>query len=62
MKERLSGRSGGYSSGKQVFEGICICFSTGDCIVEEIKASNSVTELEGMSGVLSNPGTLPSAG
>lgn len=26
VKDRLSGRSGGYSSGKQVFEGLCACF------------------------------------
>lgn len=62
MKERLSGRSGGYSSGRQVFERMCVCFSAGDCLVQDIKARNSVTELEGMSGVLSSPGALPSAG
>lgn len=51
VKERLSGRSGGYGSGKQVFGEICVCFSDGDCLVQEIKALNSVTDLEGVSGV-----------
>lgn len=39
-----------------------VCFLAGDCLVQEIKAPNSVTELEGMSGVLSSPDALPNAG
>lgn len=37
-----------------------VCFSAGDCLLQEIKAPNSITELEGMSGVLSSPGARAS--
>lgn len=62
VKGRLSGKSGGYSSGKQVIEGTCVCSSAGDCLVQEIKAPNSVMDLEEVSGIPSSPGPCPVQG
>lgn len=42
--------------------GMCVCFSAGECLVQEIKAPNSVTGLEGVSGILSSPGPCPVQG
>lgn len=47
MKERLSGRSGGYSSGRQVFDCVFV-FQLESCLVQDISAPNSVTELDEM--------------